>query len=49
MNKELKMLLISILLVVIGFVALTWQTKYCYPVEYQDIDGSHCVQVCKGD
>jgi hypothetical protein len=48
-NKELRLLLLSILLVVVGFVALTWQTKNCYPVEYQDINGSHYVQVCEGD
>jgi hypothetical protein len=49
MNKQLKLLLISILLVCVGFVALTWQTVKCYPVEYQDINGSHYVQVCEGD
>jgi hypothetical protein len=49
MSSELRLLLISILLVVVGFVALTWQTYRCYPVEYQDINGSHYVEVCEGD
>ena len=48
-NKELRLLLISILLVIVGFVALTWQTYRCYPVKYQDINGSHYVEVCEGD
>jgi hypothetical protein len=48
-NKELRLLLLSILLLVVGIVALTWQTKKCYPVEYQDDSGSHYVEVCEGD
>ena len=49
MNKELKLLLLSILLVIVGLIALTWQTNKCYPVEYQDLNGSHYVEVCEGD
>ena len=49
MSDELRLLLVSILLLMLGFVALTWQTKECYPVEYQDLNGSHYVQVCEGD
>jgi len=49
MSKELRLLLLSLLLVVAGFVALAWQTNKCYPVEYQNINGSHYVEVCGGD
>lgn len=49
MNDKLRLLLIAFLLVMLGFVALTWQTGKCYPVEYQDLNGSHYVQVCEGD
>lgn len=49
MSDKLRLLLIAFLLVIVGFVALTWQTVKCYPVEYQDLNGSHYVQVCGGD
>jgi hypothetical protein len=49
MSDELRLLLISILLLVLGFVALTWQTKECYQLEYQNLTGTHFKQVCEGD
>ena len=49
MNDKLRLLLLAFLLVMLGFVATTWQTVKCYPVEYQDLNGSHYVQVCEGD
>lgn len=49
MSDELRLLLISVLLLILGFVALTWQTKECYQLEYQNLSGTHFKQVCKGD
>jgi len=49
MSDELRLLLISILLLTVGFVVLTWQTKECYQLQYQNLTGTHFKQVCKGD
>jgi hypothetical protein len=49
MSDELRLLLVSILLFMLGFVALTWQTKECYQLEYQNLSGTHFKQICKGD
>lgn len=48
MSKELKLLLISVGLVVAGVIALLLSARNCEYVEYQDLDGSHYVQVCEG-
>jgi flagellar biosynthesis/type III secretory pathway M-ring protein FliF/YscJ len=45
-SKELKMLLIAFLLILVGIVVIWWENQNCYQVEYQDLQGSHTVQVC---
>jgi hypothetical protein len=47
-SKELKMLLVSILLMFIGGFLLWLGQRDCEMIEYQDLDGSHFIQVCKG-
>jgi hypothetical protein len=48
MNKELKMLLISIvaLVVVLLFVSAL-ESQNCETVEYQDLSGAHSERVCE--
>jgi hypothetical protein len=48
MNKDLKMLLISLGLLVGLVVVLYYVENYqCSTVEYQDLKGTHTEQVCK--
>lgn len=50
MNKELKLLLFSLLGLIVAIIILYWATnRHCEMVEYQDLDGSHFVQVCEGN
>lgn len=46
MSKELKMLLIPIMLVVVGIIAFWYSQRNCYQIEYQDLNGSHTTTVC---
>jgi hypothetical protein len=49
MNKDLKMLMISFgLLVGLVFVLYFVENYQCSTVEYQNLDGTHIEQVCKG-
>lgn len=47
MSKNTKMLWISILLMLIGVAALLWSNRNCEIIEYQDLQGTHTMQVCK--
>jgi hypothetical protein len=48
-NKELKLLLIAFALLLLGIAAMFWQYRGCETVEYQDLNGSHFMQVCEGE
>jgi len=48
MNNELKMLLIAFMLLIVGIVVFWYQQQGCHQVEYQDLNGSHFMQVCEG-
>ncbi|NBW14842.1 MAG: hypothetical protein EBR82_43265 [Caulobacteraceae bacterium] len=47
-NKNLLLLLISIVLVVIGFWVAVESSRDCRVIEYQDLQGTHNMTVCKG-
>jgi len=47
MNKELKLLLITLGLMLVGIVWFWYQQQGCYQVEYQDLNGSHYTTVCE--
>lgn len=47
MTKELKMVLITLMLITIGIIALWWSQRNCYQIEYQDLNGSHWLNVCE--
>ena len=48
MNKDLKILLISIVAFVLVLIFVTALEKQnCETVEYQDLQGTHIEQVCK--
>lgn len=47
MSKELKLLLISFLLILVAIVIFWYQQQGCHQVEYQDLQGSHTIQVCE--
>jgi len=47
MSKELKLLLVSLLLIVLGIGYMYWQQNYtCSTYEYQDLTGTHSVSEC---
>jgi hypothetical protein len=48
MSKEAKLLFISMALVVLGAIALWLSARTCDTIEYQDLDGTHTMQVCEG-
>jgi hypothetical protein len=48
MSKEAKLLLISIVLVILGAVVLVLSARECDTIEYQDLDGTHTMQICEG-
>jgi hypothetical protein len=48
-SSELKILLFTIMLISIGITALIFSLQNCETVEYQDLNGSHFIQVCKGE
>ena len=47
MNKELKLLLITLGLILVSILVFWYQQQGCYQVEYQDVDGSHYTTVCE--
>jgi lipopolysaccharide export system protein LptC len=48
MNKELRLLLVSLLLVVLSIGYFYWKNNYtCETVRYQDLSGVHSEEVCK--
>lgn len=47
MSKELKLVLISLVLVLFGLAMVLLDNAGCKKVVYQDNYGSHYVQVCK--
>jgi len=49
MSSELKMLLLTIMLIGVGVLALLISQRNCYQVEYQDLNGSHFTTVCEGE
>jgi hypothetical protein len=49
MSSELKILLFTIMLIGIGITALMFSLRHCDTVEYQDLNGSHFIQVCEGE
>jgi len=50
MNKELKLLLISLLCLGLVVVYLYWQENYtCATSQYQDLQGTHTVSECTKD
>jgi len=47
MNKELKLLIISLLLMLVGLGYFYWQQNYtCSTYEYQDLQGTHSRSEC---
>ena len=48
MNKELKLLIISLILLIIGigYIYMSQHQK-CYEVGYQDLSGSHSKTICE--
>ena len=48
MSKEAKLLLVSVVLVLLGAVMLVLSARDCETIEYQDLSGTHTMQVCKG-
>ena len=48
-NKNLLLLLISIVLVIIGFWVAVESSRDCETVRYQDLQGEHSMIVCKGN
>jgi hypothetical protein len=49
MSKELKLLLIAFGLILVSIFVFWLQSRNCSQVEYQDLNGSHTIQVCKGE
>jgi hypothetical protein len=49
MNKELKLLLIALGLILLGVASMFWMYQGCEQVEYQDLNGTHYMQVCEGE
>lgn len=48
MNKDLKMLLISLGLLFVTVLIIYLTTNYsCYTVRYQNLEGTHSKQVCE--
>ena len=48
MSSKLKILLFTIMLIGIGITALVLSLRHCETIEYQDLNGSHFMQVCEG-
>lgn len=48
-NKNLLLLLISIVLVIVGFWVAVETSRDCEQIEYQDLQGTHYMTVCKGE
>jgi len=46
-SKELKLLIVSLLLILGSIVFFWWQNQGCYQIEYQDLTGSHTTTVCE--
>ena len=47
MSSEMKLLLLTIMLIAVGIVAFWYSLRNCHQVEYQDLSGSHFVNVCE--
>lgn len=47
-NKNLLLLLISIVLVIVGFWVAVETSRDCSVVEYQNLSGTHYKTVCEG-
>lgn len=47
-NKNLLLLLISIVLVIVGFWVAVETSRNCSVVEYQNLSGTHYKTVCEG-
>ena len=47
-NKNLLLLLISIVLVIVGFWVAVESSRDCSIVEYQNLSGTHYKTVCEG-
>jgi len=47
-NKNLLLLLISIVLVIVGFWVAVESSRDCRVIEYQDLKGTHSMTVCEG-
>ena len=48
MNSELKLLLVAFALTLLGLILLIVGQSKCETVEYQDLQGTHTTQVCRG-
>ena len=48
-NSKEKLLLITVILVFLVLIFLPIEKQNCYPVEYQNLTGTHTVQVCEGE
>lgn len=46
-NKNLLLLLISIVLVIIGFWVAIETSRNCYQIEYQNLKGTQYMTVCE--
>jgi len=47
-NKNLLLLLISVVLIIVGVWVLLESSRGCSVVEYQNLTGTHYKTVCKG-
>lgn len=48
MNKELKLLLLSLFLIICGIVYMFIQQRGCHQVAYQSLDGKGFEWICDG-
>ena len=46
-NKNLLLLLISVVLVIVGFWVAVETGRDCEQIEYQDLSGTHYMTVCQ--
>ena len=49
MSSELKVLLLALALILISIFFFWLSSRHCSQVEYQDLNGSHFIQVCEGE
>jgi hypothetical protein len=48
-NKNLLLLLISIVLVIVGFWVAIETSRNCYEIEYQNLKGTQTQIICEGE